>query len=134
LIRTTEQCIVMDDDKVLLDYYTKSMTVHATITVAVAFGLFSLLGIISRATSLVTRTSLTGAFFILILFGWYEIKRYEHYGNMAKNKAKKFRANEGEIEKGVIGLLMTHIFPKAGILFVVTMISLLVFVWLGFFV
>lgn len=124
----------MSDDKVLLDYYTKSMTIHATIAVAVAFGLFSLLGIISAVPSWLTRTSLTIGFISLVFLGWYEIKRYKHYGSMAKQKSKEFGADEGEEEKGILGFMMNLIFPNAETLFVCLMTYSLIFVWLGFFV
>lgn len=124
----------MEDNKVLLDYYTKNMTLHATITVGVVFGLFSLLGIITSVKSWVIRIFLTLGFVSLVLFGWYVIKRFKHYGKKAKDMAvQEFGADEGKEERGIMGLLMNQIFTNAEIFFIVFMTYSLVLVWLGFF-
>ncbi|MFQ6064639.1 MAG: hypothetical protein ACE5L6_04105 [Candidatus Bathyarchaeia archaeon] len=77
----------MGDNKVLHDYYTKNTTLHATITVGVVFGLFSLLRIITGINSWVTRIFLTLGFCILVLLGWYVITRFKHHGKKAKDMA-----------------------------------------------
>jgi len=129
----------VEDDKTLLDYYTKNMTLHATITVAVVFGLFSLLAIISNTESLLTRAALTLAFIGLVVFGSYEINRYKHYGNVAKEKAEIFKAKEMPNGKGKMESMRKwtyetfhRLFERGELCFFVLMMWLVFFVWLGF--
>lgn len=128
----------MEDDKTLLDYYTKNMTLHATVTVAIVFGLFSILGIISNMESWVTRIALTIGFGVLVMLGFYEIGRYKHYGDMAKEKARIFRAKDLAENKETMGIVRKwmyenakYFFERAEFFFLLFMCYLLVFVWIG---
>jgi len=119
----------LEEDKALLDYYSKNMTLHATIVVAIVFGLFSILAIASNTPGWATRIGLTIAFVALAGFGIYEIKRYKYYGEMAKKKAVLFGARDVPTRSDV----STFLFEKAEFLFLVLMVWLLGSVWIGFF-
>lgn len=89
---------------VLLNYYTRNMAVHATIIVAVMFGLFSVLGIAhSQCSNPLQRGVFAFTYWIFWILGTYEVSRYKHYGKRAKELAEKeFGAEDMPPMKGTI--------------------------------
>jgi hypothetical protein len=119
----------LEEDKALLDHYSRKMTLHAALVVATVFGLFFILAIVSNTPSWVSRTGLTIAFAALAGFGIYEIRRYKYYGEMTHKKAVLFGAKDRPTRSDV----STFLFEKAELLFLVLMVWLLGFIWIGFF-
>ena len=119
----------LEEDKALLDYYSKNMTLHATVVVAVVFSLFSILAIVSNTPGWATRIGLTTAFAAFAGFGIYEINRCKYYREMAKKKAALFGARDRPTRSDVSMFLL----EEAEFLFLVLMVWLMGFVWIGFF-
>ncbi|MGF3499722.1 MAG: hypothetical protein ACQXXH_00300 [Candidatus Bathyarchaeia archaeon] len=126
----------MQDEKTLLDYYTKSMMTHATITVAIVFGLFSILNLISTK-ELIIKIGLSAVYFLLGLFGWYEIRRYLYCGKKAKSFVKHFGVDEyteANKEKTIVGFVAKHIWPHIISLYWFFMIYCFLIIWLDYFI
>ncbi|MEM2102653.1 MAG: hypothetical protein QXM22_03985 [Candidatus Bathyarchaeia archaeon] len=126
----------MQDKKTLLDYYTKSMTTHATITVAIVFGLFSILNLISTK-ELIIKIGLSPIYFFLGLFGWYEIRRYMYYAHKAKDFVKDFGVNENaeaEKERTIVKFAAKRIWPHMISLYGFFVIYCFLIVWLDYFI
>lgn len=78
------------NEKMLLTHCNTNMSVHATIVLAIVFGLFSVLGIASIPNvKPIQKFILAIIYWILGVLGHYEVSRYKHYGNMAKQLAKQ---------------------------------------------
>lgn len=86
-----------NNEKTLLNHYNTNMSVHATIVLAIIFGLFSVLGITSNSNvKPIQKFILAMIYWILGVLGHYEVSRYKHYGNMAKQMAKRIAKQKVE--------------------------------------
>lgn len=79
-----------EDEKAFLNHFDRRTAIHATIVVAVVFGLFSVLGIASTGNiKPIQRWILAVVYWFLGAFGWYEVCRYRHYGRRAEHLAEQ---------------------------------------------
>lgn len=118
----------LEEDKALLDYYSRKMMLHATIVVATVIVLLIISAIVSYTPSWASRTGLTVAFAALAGFAVYEISRCKYYKEMANTKAALFGARDRTTRSD----FSTFLHEEAEFLFLLLMAWLIVFVWIGF--
>jgi len=120
----------------LIDYYQKWASTHATIIVAVFFGLFSILTLvyqvgekISFSLFSITHISfspqnlsmvfLTGIYVVLVAFGAYEADRWKWYATQAGEIAKSLGAKEHGWKKRRFAWLASKAFKHVTWLFTI---------------